>query len=294
MISRGVDLAARFHIGFKGLDRIAMDEFSKGHQTPPVGIVIPTLGTRPDFLVSCLNSVRDAGSAVVAISCPEVTRGALMKLGIEPDIWIVDPGGGAAAAINAGVSSFDPDVKFVGWIGDDDLLMPGSIDRAVFSFNPSTSAVYGRCKYVNDVGDQLFVNRSGRFAQWLMRIGPNLLPQPGSLVCRRTWDEIGGLDEGLKWTFDLDLFIKAGRKGKLVFIPEVLAAFRWHEDSLTAGSRDGSVREASNVRLRNMSPAARLFARSWEPVMRYLILRAGDHVSRKSERRSKVAIAGGN
>lgn len=262
-------------------------------ENPQVGIVIPTLGTRPEFIQSCVDSVQGAGSTVIAISCPDTARENLADQGIEPDIWISDTGGGAAAAINAAVSSFDSNVRFVGWIGDDDLLMPGSIDRAVGAFNPSTVVVYGGCKYINDSNDQLFVNRSGRFAHWLMRVGPNLLPQPGSLIRRSTWDEIGGLDEALKWTFDLDFFLKARRKGKLVFIPEVLAAFRWHEDSLTAGSRDGSVNEASKVRLRNMSPVARSFARGWEPAMRFLILRAGHRVSTKSKRQSQVAAGGG-
>ena len=252
-----------------------------------VGIVIPTLGDRSEYLAQCIRSVRAAGSAVIGIVCDESAQRSLMGEGIEPDLWVDDPGGGAAAAINRGVAALPEDVTAVGWIGDDDLLEPETLQSLEQLLNDATVAAYGSCRYVDGDGSELFVNRSGRYAPLLMRVGPNLLPQPGSLIRRSAWDTIGGLNESLKWTFDLDLFMRLRARGKLVHTDRVVASFRWHPGSLTAGSRQGSVDEASQVRVQYMPRVIRPLARLWEPAVRRMILMAGNRVTNRiSERQA--------
>ena len=250
-----------------------------------VGIVIPTLGDRPEYLAECVRSIRAAGSAVLAIVCSEAAQQALMEAGIQPDLWVDDPGGGAAPAINSGVAALPAHVTVVGWIGDDDLLEPETLHPLERCLGGATVAVFGACRYVDGEGSELFVNRSGWYAPLLMRVGPNLLPQPGSLIKRSAWELIGGLDPSLKWTFDLDLFIRLGAHGKIVHTNRVVASFRWHPGSLTAGSRQGSVDEASLVRLRHMPRSIRPAARLWEPAMRRMILMAGNRVTQRISRR---------
>jgi hypothetical protein len=92
---------------------------------------------------------------------------------------------------------------------------------------------------------------------------------------------VGGLDESLKWAFDLDLFLKLRRQGKFLFINEPLAEFRWHEGSLSVGSRQGSVNEASKVRQRYLPAGVRQLSVVWEPVLRKIILFAGTRVSKR-------------
>ena len=60
-----------------------------------------------------------------------------------------------------------------------------------------------------------------------MQFGPQLLPQPGSLFDRAVFERVGGLDESLKWAFDLDLFLKLRGCGRVEFVDAPLAEFRW-------------------------------------------------------------------
>ena len=54
-------------------------------QETAVGIVIPTLGTRLDFLLDCVESVREAGPAHLTIVCDQDARQDLESHGVRPD-----------------------------------------------------------------------------------------------------------------------------------------------------------------------------------------------------------------
>ncbi|MGA0230900.1 MAG: hypothetical protein ACO3L8_08965, partial [Ilumatobacteraceae bacterium] len=138
------------------------------------------------------------------------------------------------------------------------------------------SAVYGRCRYIDVDGNQLWMNRSGRFAAPLMLFGPQLVPQPGSLLRRVDVDRLGGLDETLRWAFDLDLLLRLRREANGIrFMETTVAEFRWHSGSLSVGGRRGSVNEASVVRRRHLPRVARPLSLIWEAPLRLIILLAG-------------------
>ena len=250
-----------------------------------VGIVVPTLGTRPEYLLRCLMSIRAAGGAIVHIVAPNSVDLASF---IEPDLFdavIDDPGLGLASAIDVGLQSFPDSVMFVNWLGDDDELVAGSLHRTlcVLEDDSRIALVYGRCEYIDGVGKRLWVNKSGEYAKYLMRFGPQLIPQPGALFRRDAYEQIGGLDNRYRWAFDLDLLIRLSRVGKLYFLPTTLGRFRWHEGSLSVGGRQGSVREASEIRIAALPAAVRIFAPLWEKPLRWAIVRAGKRLTARSK-----------
>jgi hypothetical protein len=187
------------------------------------------------------------------------------------DQIVVDPGNGLAAAINAGVKSLPQSISIINWLGDDDYINPRSINVAlsVLSANDRTVMVYGSCTYVDQDNKMVWQNRSGGFAAKILRFGPCLIPQPGALIKRKAFIEAGGLNEGLGWAFDLDLFIKLSKLGTLKFVGMNLASFRWHSDSLTVSLRRNSVQEASRVRVSYLHPIAKFLSFVWEPVIRF-------------------------
>jgi GT2 family glycosyltransferase len=250
-----------------------------------VGIVVPTLGTRPDYLRQSLTSIRAAGGSLIYIVAPSSVDFASV---IEPDLFdavIDDPGLGLAAAIDVGMHSFPDSVVFVNWLGDDDELVPGSIHRAVSVLEDDSRIVlvYGGCEYIDGVGKRLWMNKSGNYAKYLMRFGPQLIPQPGALFRRNAYEQIGGLDRKYKWAFDLDLLIRLSRVGKLHFLPATLGRFRWHEGSLSVGGRKDSVREASEIRIAALPAVVRVFAQLWEKPIRWAIMRAGERLTLRSK-----------
>lgn len=250
-----------------------------------VGLVVPTLGTRPDFLIESLTSIRNAGEVFLVLVRPstcELSPEARLLVDLEVD----DPGHGLAAAINKGLRALPDDISFVSWLGDDDRLTGASFRELVDIAEESGAAgVFGQCRYINALGEELFVNRSGAWAVPLMLFGPQLIPQPGSLIRRSSLESIGFLDESLKWAFDLEMFLKLRKQsGGLRFVPALVSEFRWHNDSLTVGSRRGSVEEASQVRRRHLPSGMRALSFLWEPFVRNVILLAGSRVSKRFQR----------
>ncbi len=244
-------------------------------------VVVPTLGTRPEFLAECIASIRSAGRCHVVLVRPpgshiDPTVSALI------DAQIDDLGSGLAAAINAGVASLPSAIQYATWLGDDDRLTADSLTIAAAALKRENAVlVFGGCRYIDQAGQELWLNASGRWAVPLMRVGPQLIPQPGSLFDRRVFESIGGLDESWKWAFDLDLFLRLAQRGKLVFVDATLAEFRWHDGSLSVGGRKGSVTEASAIRRRFLPRALRPFSIMWEPLLRRVILFAGDRMNRR-------------
>jgi GT2 family glycosyltransferase len=233
---------------------------------PSIGIVVPTLGTRPDFLKECLGSIRAAGPAYILVVAPQsADLSHVESLGLF-DLRVADPRAGLPAAINFGIQSLPSTIYYVNWLGDDDKLLPSSLVEAekILENDESASFVYGGCNYIDTRGRILSTNRSGNWARLLLRIGPDLIPQPGALIRRSAFEKIGTLNTEYGWAFDLEMFIQLGKVGRGRFIRRVLAEFRWHEGSLTVGSRDGSSEEAKSIRKKHLPAILKPFTVLWE------------------------------
>ncbi|HMM82467.1 MAG TPA: hypothetical protein PJ998_04750 [Terrimesophilobacter sp.] len=253
--------------------------------SPKCAIVVPTLGQRPEFLEKSLESIRAAGQCHLVMVAPSSFDATpLLKSGLI-DVKLDEVGTSLPAAINQGFGSLPSEIEFISWLGDDDVLGPNAIQIAeeFLVAHPRTSLVYGRCDYIDEVGNVVWTNKSGRWAAPVLRVGPDLIPQPGSMFRRDSFERVGGLRTDLGWAFDLDLFIKLSKHGKLSYVRKTLAAFRWHADSLSVGQRADSVREASQVRRENLPAWLRPVSLLWEGPVRLATYRAGGFVGRGSQ-----------
>ena len=246
-----------------------------------IGIVVPTLWARPQYLKDCLSSIRKSGNAHVCLVGPAVVGDLPIRAMSES--FVVDPGRGLAAAINAGINSLPIEIEFVNWLGDDDLLKAGGLSKLQSALTENQEAVlaYGHCQYIDSEGTTLFTVRAGRWAETLLRFGPQLISQPAMLFRRDAFRLVGGLDEQLGWAFDLDLLIKLSRLGRFRSVSGVTASYRWHDGALTVASRKESVREASIVRVRHLHPVMQTLSWSWEPLVRRAVLHTGLILSRR-------------
>ncbi len=258
--------------------------------TSKVGIVVPTLGRRPDYLVQCLNSIKsattDSSSVFMTIVAPKsFDSSTFLNSGLIHKV-VEDPGTGLAGAINVGFAAMPPEVEYINWLGDDDLISPGSLDLTsqFLDNNPKTVLVFGSCDYIDPAGKVVWSNKSGAFAVPLLRFGPDLIPQPGALFRKRSFFEAGGLNLDYDWAFDFDLLIKLSKIGKLSFLNETLSSFRWHPESLSVEFRTKSVAEASKVRVSHLPSLLRPISWLWEyPVKRATFL-AGLRVTERAKK----------
>lgn len=242
-----------------------------------IGIVVPTLGSRSEYLLEALKSIRNAGECFILIVAP--TQADVDKV-IDRSFFdelVEDPMQGLVEAINTGVRALPKQIEYFNWLGDDDTLAPNSlrISSSPLEDDPEIVCVFGMCQYINQDGQTIYKNKSGRFAVPLLKFGPQLIPQPGALFRRESFNKVGGLDPTYKCAFDLDLLLKLKGIGKLHYTPHQLSSFRWHSDSLSVRSRRVSVREARTIRQKDLTWFFRFLSPTWEIPLEKLIYLAG-------------------
>jgi hypothetical protein len=219
---------------------------------------------------------------VVLVGCQGFDASVLIDQGLV-DAYVEEAGPSLPAKINLGFNQMPESVKFINWLGDDDLLAPGSLSLSLERLKTPENPVlvFGGCEYIDASGKAVWLQRSGRWAIPLLRFGPQLIPQPGSLYRRDAFLAVGELSTKYGWAFDTDLFIKLSRHGKTAYINHTLARFRWHPGSLSVGRRRESVAEASAVRISYLPRWLQPISVIWEAPVRFATLWAGLRLSRR-------------
>jgi GT2 family glycosyltransferase len=249
-------------------------------------MIVPTLGQRIELLEQCLSSITEQSTPASIVIVAPSDKQAVNDLAARFGATLVPDPGSLAGAINAGVAHSGSSNEFVNWSGDDDLLEPGSLEATVKALDANAGQVlaYGACRYIDADGKELWISRAGKWAPRILKWGPDLIPQPGMLVRRTAWEQVGGLDESFKFAFDLDLLLKLQVVGGFTDVGQVVSSFRWHGDSLTVGDRSTSLAESERARRRALSTGSRRMAWAWERPVRIATRMAANELHRRAAR----------
>lgn len=195
--------------------------------------------------------------------------------------WVSEPDRGQAHAINKG---FDVATgRLLGFINSDDLLLPNALAKiAAAHRSHPTAAILGDVYNFVDgrtraqLIRQYNVTAENLVAHWTADWSWH---QPGVFVPRGSHEDIGALDESLRYAFDRDWMIRLLMHGTpLHYLNEPLAAFRLHASSKTVG-------EAAQMRSEQLSVIERYAAdvlpnlTAAEVHARYSLVEAVLHVS---------------
>jgi len=263
------------------IPRVAIYRRCYHGEMPAVGVVVPTIGERPQYLDITLKSIREAGdSCIVLVGRTGFDASSYQKEGLV-DLYVDELESSVPKKINQGFRALPENIEYITWIGDDDLLAPGSLSLAVSALSQPAKPVlvYGHCQYIDSEGKDVLVKRSGSWAVPLLRFGPQLIPQPSAVFRRDAFEKVGGLSDKFQFAFDFDLFLKLTKVGKAVFVDKILSSHRWHATSLTYSRRWDSVKEASSVRTSNLSPLLRVLSFMWESPIMLITYLAGNILS---------------
>ena len=255
---------------------------------PRVLLVVATLGTRVEYLRQTLITIRTQGvPSRIVIVAPTDNRD-VKNLAQEFDCLLVPDPGSLPAAINAGVTQAWDGHEFVSWLNDDDLLEPGSLEATtrLLDTDPTCVCAYGACRYIDESGRELWINRAGPWAERILSWGPDLIPQPGMLVRAEAWMKEKGIDESYRFAFDLDLLLRLRKHGHLRDTGVIVSSFRWHADSLTVGDRTRSLDESQRAKRATLGPTTRKVAWIWEKPVRGATRLAAGQVNRRARRAS--------
>lgn len=217
-----------------------------------LGIVVPTLGERLEYLNRLFVSLQDLQiEKELVIVCPKSKIDAISAVNKSRlDLrYVQDPGSGLANAINKGFESLT--TKYWNWIGDDDLLCPAGVQRIICNLesSPMNTFGWGDCSYVDQFMNIIGVNKVGVIATKVIYFGPNLISQPSCVFRVNLTRALGGLNSSLKYSFDQDLIMKFLEIGIADHVNVVSSMHGWHSESLTLSNRRFSAKESFFVRL---------------------------------------------
>lgn len=161
--------------------------------------------------------------------------------------WRSGPDSGQAAAINEGIAQGT--APYVCWLNSDDWWLPGALKRLTdeLARHPESPAVYARSwNFVEET--------RRRYPVWVEPFSERrlslrcIVSQPATLVHRRIWEAVSGLDEGLHMAMDYDLWWRLFLKfGPMHFVDQFVAVNREHGRTKTQTQRRLHYREAMAV-----------------------------------------------
>jgi len=150
--------------------------------------------------------------------------------------WVSEKDRGQSHAINKGFSHASGEV--FAWINSDDYYAPGAFAKVARIFaQPGTQWVAGNCYRININGNIQPEPRKhvDDFERWFIGCP---YAQPGVFWRRELWENAGGVDEKLHFSFDYDLWMKFSLKQKFAsWTDEHLAYFRLQPHSKTVSNR---------------------------------------------------------
>jgi GT2 family glycosyltransferase len=265
---------------------------SRRVQRPRFTIVTSSFN-QAHFLAETIQSVRqqgrddvehlvlDGGSTDGSVEVLRANDGAL-------SYWVSAKDDGQPSAWNAGVRRARGEI--VGFINSDDLLLPGALDEIARLADTSPDAEWfvGGTKYFGEGAPPLSYAGTPQRSAADVLFFASYAPQPGQFFKRSLIERVGGFDESLQYSFDLDFFVRCALAGaRSVATPRIVAAFRFHGASKTVSQAEKHLAETRFVE-----------ARHWPAVLRREGRRAqrvrADYLGHKALERSRDALAAGS
>ncbi len=166
--------------------------------------------------------------------------------------WTSEPDLGQADALNKGFRSCHGDI--LGWLNADDVYCPGALQEVVRQFQADSDLMllYGKAHHIDEEGNFLEDYPTRDFDLSILA-SHCFICQPACFFRRSLLDACGGLETGLQYAMDLDLWIRMGKlqrmnsHWKFRHIPQVLALSRMHRDNKTLSRRRLAFEEIISV-----------------------------------------------
>ncbi len=148
--------------------------------------------------------------------------------------WDSEPDAGMSDGINKGFLKATGD--WLMWLNCDDYLKPDALTKAADFIANHTDAdvVHGDCIFVQEDKTPIRRKYDTSVDEWDLLFVGCVIPSTSTFFRRRIIDDEHLLDMNYKNTMDLEYYLRLMRLGyRFEYIPELLAHFRWHDESTT-------------------------------------------------------------
>ena len=160
--------------------------------------------------------------------------------------WVSEKDSGQAEAINKGLARATGEI--IAWLNSDDYYLPGAVSAAAkaFALNPDAALVYG---------DMLAVDENGQTTN-LMKYGQlsladllcfQIIGQPSVFFRKDALEKAGLLDTTFHFLLDHHLWIRIAQQGKILHVPQVWSAARYHAEAKNVAKAAEFGREAFRI-----------------------------------------------
>ncbi|MEM9829417.1 MAG: glycosyltransferase family 2 protein [Bacteroidota bacterium] len=151
--------------------------------------------------------------------------------------WVSEPDTGQSNAVNKGFAKATGEI--VTWLGSDDILLPGSLQRVAEAFTKDTDValVHGDAIYLYSNGKRVEAKTSpeGFPNKYLAGMA---FAQPSSFFRRSHLEKVGFLDETLHYGMDYDLMVRLFDLGKPCQLSNFLSVYRYHPESKSTNDKE--------------------------------------------------------
>lgn len=211
-------------------------------------IVTPSLNSA-EFLAECIASVRAAGADVEHLIMDGGSTDGTVELlkGERGIVWISEPDGGQADAVNKGFARATGDI--LSYLCADDLLEPRSLEKVAAAFEAGPDVVYGDAWFLEGDSGWRRRKRAGPFSYARLR-RRNFLFQPAVFFQRRVYERFGPFDRRLQFCLDHEYWLRIGASTQWKYLPEPLATCRLHPGAKTFRALVPAWQEAARMQRR--------------------------------------------
>lgn len=160
--------------------------------------------------------------------------------------WVSEKDRGQAEAINKGFQRASG--EYIAWLNSDDTYQPGAIRAAIETFqkHPEAGLVYGNVLSI-DENSQPFNRQTFQPYTLPDLMAFNIISQPAVVMRRAILEQAGYLDLGYHLLLDHHLWLRMAALAPLVYLPETLAAARYHAEAKNLARTADFGREAFKI-----------------------------------------------
>ncbi len=219
------------------------------HDTNHVLVIVPTLGERLDLLKRNLVSIQNSGVKVCIVLVDSSGSDDVESLGLEVQLVRSQPAG-LSSAINLGLRKANCGSKYLAWLGDDDFYEARGLLALVDALSSCDGAsfAFGSCRYVDSDSRTIRILRPNLMSVFATKFINTRIAQPATLINRERLPDGDLVREDLKYTMDLELWIRLIALGRPVKVKDICASYTWHSGSLSSRGQIAAVSEALRVR----------------------------------------------
>jgi len=144
--------------------------------------------------------------------------------------WVSEKDSGQGEAINKGLLRAKGEL--IAWLNSDDYYLPGTLSTVVkiFEEHPDVVMMYGDMLAVDEHGQTI---NTLRYKQLTLHdlLCFQIIGQPSVFFRREALEQTSGLDTTFHFLLDHHLWIRIVQQGKILHVPQIWSAARYHAEA---------------------------------------------------------------